>query len=114
MPTCPSGHDSASTDFCDICGMRMGGVAPVPAPSPASAAPAAAAVPAAPEVTGEPCPQCGAPRTGQFCEVCGFSFASAAAPRPAPAAKPDVSAPSVPSGAAAGPAAGGAAAGATS
>ena len=25
MPTCPSGHDSASTDFCDVCGMRMDG-----------------------------------------------------------------------------------------
>jgi hypothetical protein len=79
MPTCPSGHDSASTDFCDVCGMRMDGPA---APAPASAsslasadvAPAPAAVPG-----GEPCPQCGAARTGQFCEVCGFSFASGTA-----------------------------------
>jgi len=116
MPTCPSGHDSASTDFCDICGMRMDGSAPSPAsvPSPAPA------VPAAPEVAGEPCPQCGTPRTGQFCEVCGFSFASGTAPQPAPApgpapapqpapspapvAKPDVFAPAAPPGAAGGPA----------
>jgi len=114
MPTCPSGHDSASTDFCDICGMRMGGAAPTPVPSPASV-PSPAAVPAAPEVTGEPCPQCGTPRTGQFCEVCGFSFASGTAPWPAPAraAKPDVSAPSAPPGAAAGPAVSGAAVAAT-
>jgi FHA domain len=83
MPTCPSGHDSASTDFCDVCGRRMDGPA-VPASAPgapsADVAPAPAAVPA------EPCPQCGAARTGQFCEVCGFNFASGTAPQPAPAA----------------------------
>jgi FHA domain len=75
MPTCPSGHDSGSTDFCDVCGIRMGGPAPA-ASQPAEASPAAAApVPAGAAVPGEPCPQCGAPRTGQFCEVCGFNFA---------------------------------------
>src|SRR5215469_13187179 len=87
MPTCPSGHDSAATDFCDVCGMRMDGAAPAPVPSPA-AAPSSAAVPAAPEAAGEPCPQCGTPRTGQFCEVCGFSFASGTAPQPARSAAP--------------------------
>jgi len=25
MATCPSGHESASDDFCDVCGVRMGG-----------------------------------------------------------------------------------------
>jgi FHA domain len=100
MPTCPSGHDSAGTDFCDTCGMRMDGAAPAaPAAAPVPS-PAAATVPAPPEAAGEPCPQCGTQRTGPFCEVCGFSFASGTAPRPAPvpapapAAKPDVSAPS--------------------
>ena len=24
MPTCPAGHDSGSTDFCDLCGIRIG------------------------------------------------------------------------------------------
>jgi len=72
MPTCPSGHDSGSTDFCDVCGIRMDGPAPpAPVPSPA----AAASVPAGAAVPGEPCPQCGTARTGQFCEVCGFNFA---------------------------------------
>jgi FHA domain len=74
MPSCPSGHDSASTDFCDVCGMRMDG----------PAAPASSSTTPAPDVAGavpdEPCPQCGAPRTGQFCEVCGFNFASGTAP----------------------------------
>jgi FHA domain len=53
MPTCPAGHDSESTDFCDVCGMRVDrpaqASAPVPAPAaqdragPAQAAPAPAA-----------------------------------------------------------------------
>jgi hypothetical protein len=57
--------------------MRMDGAA---APATSSSAPSAdvAATPAA--AAGEPCPQCGAARTGQFCEVCGFNFATATAP----------------------------------
>ena len=81
MPTCPSGHDSASTDFCDVCGMRMDGAAAAPAPAGAPAA----GIPAPPAVPAEPCPQCGAGRTGQFCEVCGFDFASGQVPHPAAA-----------------------------
>jgi hypothetical protein len=69
MPTCSAGHDTASTDFCDVCGMRLG----APAGSPPSA-PAASA-------SGPPCPRCGAARTGQFCETCGYDFASGVAPR---------------------------------
>ena len=118
MPTCPSGHDSASTDFCDVCGMRMDGAA-APASS-SSSVPSAdvASVPAAP-TGGEPCPQCGAARTGQFCEVCGFNFAAgtaavaAAAGPAAPAAAPGsagtgaaASAPATSGQAAAGPDAG--------
>jgi hypothetical protein len=97
MTACPSGHDSASTDFCDVCGMRMDGAAAGPVPAPAAVpgssgvdapgldAAAPAGYPAAPAVPAEPCPQCGAGRTGQFCEVCGFDFASGKAPRPAAA-----------------------------
>jgi FHA domain len=71
MPVCPAGHDSSATDFCDVCGMRIGGAA---AASPASAASqASGSVQAAPA---EPCPQCGTERTGQFCEGCGFDFSS--------------------------------------
>ena len=28
MAVCPNGHDSASDDFCDTCGMRIGGSPP--------------------------------------------------------------------------------------
>jgi hypothetical protein len=37
MPTCPTGHDSASTDFCDVCGMRIDSPAQASAPPPAQA-----------------------------------------------------------------------------
>ena len=94
MPTCPSGHDSSSTDFCDVCGVRMDGAAPAPAPSSASVPSPASVPPAAPETPGEPCPQCGTPRTGQFCEVCGFSFASGTAPQPVASAAAEGAAPS--------------------
>jgi FHA domain len=61
MPTCPAGHDSESTDFCDVCGMRVdnpvqaaqgqaGPAQAVPVPAaPAQAEPGQAVpVPAAP------------------------------------------------------------------
>ena len=87
MATCPSGHDSASDDFCDVCGMRIslatGVPAIVPAPAPAAAPQAA-----------EACPQCGAPRTGQFCESCGHDFTSVtSSSQPGPFGLPSVVSP---------------------
>jgi hypothetical protein len=77
MATCPSGHESADDDFCDVCGFAIG---PVATPS---------TIPAAVLV---PCPQCGVPKAGQFCESCGYDFsaftASAAAPTQARPAEP--------------------------
>jgi len=40
MAVCPNGHDSASDDFCDVCGMRI--------LSPASASPPLASSQGAP------------------------------------------------------------------
>ncbi len=84
MAVCPNGHDSASDDFCDVCGMRIGG-SPATGPSPAASVP-----PPWPDVAAETCPRCGTPRTGQFCEACGFNFQGprfipAGPPPPAPA-----------------------------
>src|SRR5690348_14837790 len=103
MPTCPAGHDSTDSDFCDVCGMRIAGAAP--AAGPASAASSASAsvppsapdaasgpgpAPAAPATTAVTCPQCGTTKTGQFCETCGYDFASGKpATRPA---KPEMAA----------------------
>jgi len=72
MPMCPANHFSVRLDFCDVCGTRMDPPRPVPPP----AVPATQATPAAPVTPAEPCPQCGTARLGQFCEACGFDFAS--------------------------------------
>ena len=74
MALCPNGHDSASDDFCDVCGMRIGG-RPATGPSAAASAPSLPD----PDYLAQPaaaasCPRCGTPRTGQFCEACGFNF----------------------------------------
>lgn len=74
MPACPDGHESAATDYCDVCGMRID----APAPNPEAGPP----VPAAPEPprASAPCPQCGAPGLSRFCEACGYSADSEPAP----------------------------------
>ena len=115
MAVCPNGHDSASDDFCDTCGMRIGG-SPPGSPQPGSRAtgssPASGAQPTAwPDPAGsapaaEPCPRCGTPRNGQFCEACGYNFAG---PRftPTTAAAPPPPAPRAYSSSQPGPASGG-------
>jgi hypothetical protein len=84
MSTCPAGHTSASSDFCDVCGMRIG------VPARGAAAPSAAfppeAQPSADTVPARPCPRCEASRSGRFCESCGFDFEAAGAPAASPAA----------------------------
>jgi hypothetical protein len=108
MAVCPNGHDSASEDFCDICGMRITGT-PGPARSPGTTgshpygAPAAGTGPMPgnqattgpippPAIVGEPCPRCGTARSGQFCEACGYNFNAPQPPwsgsPPSPSAPP--------------------------
>ncbi len=94
MATCPSGHESASDDFCDVCGVLIGAAPELSFDAGLGAgggttAPASAQ---APGVTvgggappGEPCPQCGVTRAGQFCESCGYDFTTAWAAPPSAA-----------------------------
>jgi hypothetical protein len=122
VATCPSGHASASEDFCDVCGVLIG-AAPSLAPggAPAGAAlsgPGGAARPgSAPDgatlAPGEPCPRCGVTRAGQFCESCGYDFTLAGqdtlgpdayqAPPPPPGPPPAPAAPAAPAPAPAAP-----------
>jgi FHA domain len=79
MSTCPAGHTSATSDFCDVCGMRIGEPASVPAAARAAFPPKAQ--PSA-DTAARPCPHCGAARSGRFCEFCGFDFEAVGAPAP--------------------------------
>jgi hypothetical protein len=63
MATCPAGHDSATTDYCDVCGTLL--TADDPAATPA-----------------QRCASCGASRDGRFCEVCGYDAAKPVDPTP--------------------------------
>lgn len=73
MSRCPAGHDSAATDYCDVCGVAM---PPVSEPTPGPAAPVA-------EAGDQPCPSCGAPNPPDalFCEACGYDHTTGAMPR---------------------------------
>ena len=88
MATCPSGHESANDDFCDVCGYLIS-APPSYGPAQTGSGQPSTSQPSAPTVVGprapaDSCPRCNAPRFGQFCESCGFDFANpdAAPPRP--------------------------------
>jgi len=84
MATCPNGHESASDDFCDVCGYKIGAAASTQSgpelgggtsqsgPAPDGSAQDGGSVP------GDSCPRCGAARTGQFCEACGYDYINGA------------------------------------
>ena len=82
MPLCPAGHESAADDYCDACGRRMG-----EPPSPSGGEPARSE-PAGHGPAQDPCPQCGTPRSGRFCEVCRFDFVAGAPTAVAPDGPP--------------------------
>jgi FHA domain len=98
--TCPNGHLSTTTDYCDECGARLTDIPPPAAasPEPPSDNASDAPHPTAPSPLSEPCPDCRAPRVGsdKFCEGCGYDFTTSKsskhpAPSPEPAEAPDPS-----------------------
>ncbi len=76
--TCPSGHESQTTDYCDQCGVPIApiGVGDRGATQVLSVAEELDTSPAARR---EPCPACDAPRSGddRYCEGCGYDFLAA-------------------------------------
>ena len=110
--TCPNGHASTASDYCDTCGVPIpaGGAATPPdpaaggstagasgagsaldlgagatSPDPGAGGPSAAPVPQA-------CPNCGSPHddAALFCEACGYDFTTGTMPRPPdPSTTPD-------------------------
>lgn len=85
MPTCPQGHQSRATDWCDVCGAAIQ-AAPAAPPPPAPAQPPVSAPPA-----GRTCPHCGTTTVADalFCEACGYDFTTGMLPRrAAPAVTP--------------------------
>jgi hypothetical protein len=82
MPTCPNGHRSVATDYCDQCGAKLDGGPPSAAPPPPQGpAPLDPAL-AAPGPATATCPNCQSPSgpDDKFCEVCGFDFAAGTLP----------------------------------
>ncbi|OEJ32032.1 forkhead-associated protein [Streptomyces subrutilus] len=91
MPSCPNGHQSASDDWCEVCGHRMAASeGPPAAPSYGYGYPPTAGEPTA---QAELCPQCRTPREAMapFCEECRYNFLTRSATSYAPAspAAPD-------------------------
>ena len=82
MAICPDGHDSVSEDYCDVCGMRIGGAAAGSAPVTSGQAAYPPSADRGSTSSATACPQCDSPKTpGAFCEVCGYNFASGAPPQ---------------------------------
>ena len=75
--TCPNGHPSESTDYCDTCGSPLGSVGAAPA----KAAPAPADQP---KPIGVVCPNCAVMNApgALFCEACGYDYTTGTMPRP--------------------------------
>ncbi|GAA1996107.1 FHA domain-containing protein [Catenulispora subtropica] len=74
MATCPDGHQSVATDYCDECGLSIGAPAPIPTTGGSQTTGPTSVYGSA----GEPCPNCLLPRQAgdTFCEGCGFDFAN--------------------------------------
>lgn len=80
--TCPVGHESTATDYCDTCGVAMG-AAPTSTLSPDDTGMLPTTEALAPPLT-DTCPSCATtnPTNALFCENCGYDFTTGALPRP--------------------------------
>jgi hypothetical protein len=86
--TCPNGHQSASSDYCDTCGAPIDqSTTPDPnsasVTTPASTGSGTASAGDTSPATTEPCPNCALVNTPDalFCEGCGYDFTTGTMPR---------------------------------
>jgi hypothetical protein len=91
---CSNGHDTAASDYCDQCGVKIDGAPATPiepavsafvAPSDGNSARGASAPKASGfdvATTAGTCPNCSAPKDGAsiFCEDCGYDFVAGMVP----------------------------------
>jgi len=99
--TCPNGHPSESSDYCDVCGAPIDETsAPDTNSSPApDAAPSTPGTATAMPGSGVPCPNCALVNTADalFCEGCGYDFTTGTMPREATSNPLDLGGPPAPS-----------------
>src|SRR5690348_11793453 len=69
MARCQTGHETANTDFCDICGARVSGA---PGFGQQRGGGKHRGADRGPVSDGRICPGCGAPAPGPFCDACGL------------------------------------------
>jgi hypothetical protein len=77
---CPAGHESSTADYCDQCGAPIAQASPPPT----EALPAVEEVDTSATAPAQPCPACGAFRSGddRYCEECGHDFLAAPVSQP--------------------------------
>ena len=88
MNMCPSGHQTAAVDFCEVCGMELETFASTSVPQSAEFQSIVIAPPQPPisdflhprSPLDKMCPICTTPRNGIFCELCGYNFSACQAP----------------------------------
>jgi hypothetical protein len=101
--TCPEGHTSQATDYCDVCGTPIPAAPSAGDPGRPAAGPVETSSAGASTDGPVTCPNCGdlSPSGSLFCENCGYDFTTGtpAAPAPPPSSVLDLG----PAGPAAGP-----------
>jgi hypothetical protein len=82
--TCPAGHSSSTTDYCDTCGAPMEATAAAETEPESPPAPAEETSPPERGAGATACPGCGEPVVARFCESCGYDVQSGTPAGPAP------------------------------
>jgi hypothetical protein len=75
MHLCPQKHQSDTPDYCSVCGLEI----------PGTPADLASSLIDLETISGEKCPDCGAPRESpaqRFCDACGYNYRSKATSAP--------------------------------